>query len=374
MRASMKKPVLSCVEALVLLACASAAGAASEMRHDPLAARPITNGKLAYSTRGGVWNTVRLYAVDQDGSGGRILARCARSASPDCRIGGYAWSPGGKRIAFLRGVRGGNLSSFVVKGDGTGERRLAGCGRPKWPSCSIRTFSGRLSWSPDGSRLVVARDGSLFIVNVDRRRFRRLTSCGPASCSDYDPSWAQRGARIVFVRGGSIYSIRTDGSDVTRLTNLAGYAAHPVWSPDGSRIAFETSGVGDKVYAMAADGSELTLLNSGPGGTGPSYPVWSPDGTQIVFFSTPGSPGAFTAEVRVVKADGSEPRRLYQGSCCVGTWAAPIWSPDGRYIVFGVGPLYPDQFASGIFIMRADGTQLRRLTTDIEEVAWQRKP
>jgi Tol biopolymer transport system component len=370
----MRRLVPACVAAISLLACASAAGTASEIRHDSLAARPIANGKLAYSTRGGASNTVRLYAVDQDGSGGRILARCGRTASPDCRIGGYTWSPRGKRIAFLRGVRGGNLSLFVVKADGTREKRLAGCGKPKWPSCSIRTFSGRLSWSPDGSRLVVARDGSLFIVNVDRRSFRRLTSCGPASCSDADPSWAPRGARIVFVRDGSIHSVRTDGSDLTRLTNLAGYAAQPVWSPNGSRIAFETSGVGDKVYAMAVDGSELTLLSSGPSGSGPGRPLWSPDGTQIVFFSTPGSPGAFTAEVRVIKADGSEPRRLYQGSCCIGTWAAPIWSPDGRYIAFGVGSLYPDQFRSGIFIMRADGTQLRMLTTNVEEVAWQRKP
>ena len=263
---------------------------------------------------------------------------------------------------------------FVVKADGTREKRLAGCGKPKWPSCSIRTFAGRLSWSPDGSQLVVARDGSLFIVNVDRRRFRRLTSCGPASCSDADPSWAPRGGRIVFVRNGSIHSVRTDGSDLRMLTNLPGYSARPVWSPDGSRIAFETSGVGDKVYAMAADGSKLTLLSSGPSPSGPGRPLWSPDGTQIVFFSTPGTPGAFTAEVWVIKADGSEPRRLYQGSCCISTWAAPIWSPDGRYIAFGVGPLYPDQFPSGIFIMRADGTQLRMLTTDVEEVAWQRKP
>jgi len=170
--------------------------------------------------------------------------------------------------------------------------------------------------------------------------------------------------------------VKTDGSDLTRLTNLTGYAAHPVWSPDGRRIAFDVSGEGegDKVYAMAADGSELTLLSSGPIGSGPGRPLWSPDGTQVVFFSTPGSPGAFSAEVWVIKADGSEPRRLYQGSCCIGTWAAPIWSPDGRYIAFGVGSLYPDQFPSGIFIIRTDGTQLRKLTTDVEEVAWQRKP
>jgi Tol biopolymer transport system component len=367
----MKGPVPASLAALALLACVSVAGAAGEISNGPSGARPIVNGKLAYSSSG---RPSKLYAVNQDGSGRRILARCR---SLECQIGGYAWSPSGKRLAFLRGVKGGNLSLFVVRADGTLEKRLPGCGRPKWPTCSIRTFFGRLSWSPDGSRLVVARGESLFIVKFDRSGFRRVTRCGPAgSCVDTDPSWAPRGARIVFVRSGSIYSVKTDGSGLARLTNLPGLAHDPAWSPDGSRIAFEVSGaaVGDKIYSMAADGSELTVLSTGPSGSGPGRPSWSPDGTRVLFFKTPGNPGEYTPEVWVVKADGGEPRRLYQGPCCVGTWAAPIWSPDGRYVAFGVGSLYPDQFPKGIFVMTADGAPLHRLTTDVAEVAWQRKP
>jgi Tol biopolymer transport system component len=368
----MERLVSASVAALALLACASAAGAARDIRHGSAVARPIVNGKLAYAGSGGGRHPFNLFAVNPDGSSRRIMARCRSS---NCQIGGYAWSPNGKRLAFLRGVLGRSLSLFVVRADGTLETRLPGCGKPKWPSCSVRTFFGRLSWSPDGSRLVVARDGSLFIVNVDRRGFRRLTSCSPAaSCRDADPSWAPRGARIVFVRSGAIHSVKTDGSDLTRLTNLTGFAANPSWSPNGSRIAFESTGQGDKVYAMAANGSDLTLLSSEPSGSGPSRPLWSPDGTQVVFFNTRGSPGAFSAEVWVIKPDGSEPRRLYQGLCCIGTWAAPVWSPDGRYIAFGVGSLQPDQFPSGIFIMRADGTKLRKLTADVTDAAWQRKP
>jgi Tol biopolymer transport system component len=168
--------------------------------------------------------------------------------------------------------------------------------------------------------------------------------------------------------------VKTDGSNLTRLTNLTGFAAEPVWSADGRRIAFETSGDGDKVYAMAADGSDLKLLNSGPGGSGPGRPLWSPDSTQVVFFSTPGSPGAFDSEVWVIEADGSQPRRLYHGPCCIGTWAAPIWSPDGRYIAFAVGQLTPDPERTGIFVMRADGTELRKLAAEVAEVTWQPRP
>ena len=32
--------------------------------------------------------------------------------------------------------------------------------------------------------------------------------------------------------------------------------------------------------------------------------------------------------------DGSAKQRLYHSGCCVVSWAAPIWSPDGQKIAF----------------------------------------
>jgi Tol biopolymer transport system component len=368
MSIAMKGLILGSAAALVVMAGVSIAGAARGVTSASLVAGAVANGKLAYSSSG---RPSRLYAVNPDGSGRRVLARCR---SLNCQIGAYAWSPGGKRLAFLRGVKPNDLSLFVVGADGKGERRLAGCGKPKWPTCA--DFWGRLSWSPDGSRLVLTRAGALLIVNVNGVGFRRLTRCGrAASCADWHPSWAPSGSRIAFARAvegrRSIYAVKTAGSDLRRLTNLTGHAGEPVWSPDGSRIAFGVSGAGDGdgIYAMAADGSELTLLSSRSG-----HPHWSPDGTEIVSFSTPGSPGAYNAEVWVIKADGSERRRPYQGRCCIGSWAAPIWSPDGRYIAFGDGQLMYDPAHSGIFVMKADGTELRKLTTEVADITWQRKP
>jgi Tol biopolymer transport system component len=370
MKDSMGRMLVGSVAALALLACVSVAGAAGEIAARSAAA----NGKVAFS------DPFNLYAVNQDGSGRRRLARCM---SRSCEIRAYAWSPGGKRLAFLRGNRGrtkpSNLSLFVVKADGRGMRRLAGCGEPKWRGCG--DFVGSLlSWSPDGSRLVVTRRGSLYVVNVDRAGYRRLTNCDTSSCFDMHPVWAPDGSRIALARwevrrrSQSIYSVKVDGTDLARLTNLPGYSGDPVWSPDGSRIAFDAWGEGqdDRIYTMTADGSDLTLLTSGARGSGPGRPSWSPNGAQIVFFNTPGSPGAFSAEVWLTKADGSERRRLYQSDCCIGTWARPIWSPDGRYIAFGVG-LSTGGEENGIFVMKTDGTQRRQLTGAVEEIAWQRK-
>jgi Tol biopolymer transport system component len=375
MNASMRRLLFGSVAALALLASVSVAGAAGEIAHRSAAA----NGKIAFS------DPFNLYVLNRDGSGRRRLARCK---SRSCEIRAYAWSPGGKRLAFLRGSRGGrtnpsNLSLFVVKADGRGMRRLAGCGEPKWLSCGD-FFGSSLSWSPDGSRLVVTRRGSLYVVNADRGGYRRLTNCGTSPCFDMHPVWAPDGSRIAFARGEvqgrsqSIYSVKADGTDLARLTNLPGYSGDPVWSPDGSRIAFDAWGEGqdDRIYTMAPDGSDLTMLTSGGQGSGPGRPSWSPTGTHIVYFNTPGSPGVFSAEVWVMKADGSERRRLYLSDCCIGSWARPIWSPDGRYIAFGVFLSSGDQSGerNGIFVMKADGTQRRQLTPYVGEIAWQRKP
>ena len=113
-----------------------------------------------------------------------------------------------------------------------------------------------------------------------------------------------------------------------------------------------------------ADGSGRLRLHEGGRLTTPS---WSPDGQRIAF--TDDRQGG--TAIYLIKADGSERRRLYRGVCCVGTWAAPIWSPDGMYIAFGVGLLMPDPEQTGIFVMRADGTELRKLATDVAEVTWQ---
>jgi Tol biopolymer transport system component len=172
----------------------------------------------------------------------------------------------------------------------------------------------------------------------------------------------------------SLYSVRPDGSGVERLTNRLGQAGNPVWSPDGRRIAFDAWDENEsRVYVMSSDGSDLKLLESGPSASGPGVPAWSPDGTRIAFLRTPGTPGAFTAEIWVLNADGTEPRRLFQSTCCIATWGRPVWSPDGRHVAFGVG-LNGDPENSGVYAVRADGTDLRRIATAPAEPAWQRLP
>jgi Tol biopolymer transport system component len=304
------------------------------------AARP-KNGKIAFVDR-----TNTLVVTNADGSGRRRLARCQTTIT-SCVIGGYAWSPNGKQLAFLRGHMGGaitasNFSLYVVKADGTGTRRLAHCG-------NCNTWS-RLAWAPDNLSIVFAGEDGLHLISLVGGGQRRLTD----TRSDVDPAWSPSGARIAFGRGNSLYTIEPDGSGLTELATVDLQAGHPAWAPDGTKIVFDGP---DQIYVVGADGSQLKLLRNGSRGSGPGTPSWSPDGRDILFFNTPGTSGAFRAEVWVMKPDGSDPRRLYRSPCCVGEWGPPVWSPNGRSIAFSADS------AGGIFVMDANGKHPPQVVT-----------
>ena len=70
-----------------------------------------------------------------------------------------------------------------------------------------------------------------------------------------------------------------------------------------------------------------------------------------------------------MNGNGSAKQRLYRSGCCVGDWAGPIWSPDGRMIAFSADS------AGGTFVINADGSGLRRLSpTTSSGLSWQRRP
>ena len=281
-----------------------------------------------------------LLVVNPDGSGLRTAARCSRA---DTRCGIYepAWSPDGTRLAFLRGKGlmppnlSEKLSLFVLDTRDGKVRRLAVCG-----DCGVIN-RGVLAWSPDGARIAFTRDSarvghqSIWVVDRAGGGPRRLTSCPVARCIDVQPAWAANGRLIVFTRIGgyrsALYTVRPDGTHLARIKTVPG-AIDPSWSPDGRTIAFDAA---DSIYVTILAGSRSTRLVAGSGaGSGPGAPSWSPDGARLAFFSTPGQSGAFTAEVWTMNADGSAKRRVAHTACCVESWAAPVWSPDGRKIAY----------------------------------------
>src|SRR5688500_6748924 len=167
-------------------------------------------------------------------------------------------------------------------------------------------------------------------------------------------SWSPDGNQIAFVsdRTGlpQIWSIGADGSGLRQITSVSTPAIAPDWSPDGARIVFE-GGSGEDGFidvVELADGRVRRLTN-----TRQDYgPDWSPDGQWIAFTSMRDLHG----QIYVMRADGSEPRRV---TTEVGEEDFhPDWSPDGTQIAFTGG----DDESGYIDVVNADGTNRRRLT------------
>lgn len=130
------------------------------------------------------------------------------------------------------------------------------------------------------------------------------------------------------------------------------------------KIAFSSNRDGNwEIYVMKDDGSDPVNLTRNPAND--STPSWSPDHNKIVFLSDRDAAGKL--DIYVMNADGSAQRRLTTLS--PGTLASPKWSPDGAKIAFA----NEGQLA----VMNADGSNLTWLHPDevfggvyISAVAW----
>jgi Tol biopolymer transport system component len=135
-------------------------------------------------------------------------------------------------------------------------------------------------------------------------------------------------------------------------------------SPSPARIALsayleDPPSQGFDVYLVNADGSGLVNLTDNPARD--MYPDWSPDGDLIAFCSDREGP----SQVFVMRRDGTEVRRLTTAidDCGNPSWSVPIWSPGGAWIAITSAPggSYPEA-ALDLFVVRADGSEVINLT------------
>jgi Tol biopolymer transport system component len=135
-----------------------------------------------------------ISVVNADGKGLRRLSR-RRDASP-------SWSADGKTIAFSREVRG--VSHVLrMRVDGTGQRHLAG-------------RAERPEFSPDGRTIAFLRNGSVWLMDADGGRQRRLPRGHRSGLRDL--TWSPDGRYLAYMyQHWGIHVIAVDGTSRRRV-------------------------------------------------------------------------------------------------------------------------------------------------------------
>lgn len=155
-----------------------------------------------------------------------------------------------------------------------------------------------------------------------------------------------------------LYTVAAAGGLPTRLTT-SGVNENGSWSANGRSIVFERSAcdcaptapyVGH-VAEMRADGSGVRNLTTSPWRCCDEDAEFSPDGRSIVFERTQNDDSR--SALFVMSANGTGLRRITSWTSQAGQ---PDWSPDGKWILYndGSGSAPGSQH---LFLIRPDGTR-----------------
>ena len=308
-------------------------------------------------------------------------------------------SPDGRMLVYAS-ASSGNLDLYLLRASGDRSIPLT-AGSPADDS--------QPAFAPDGETIAFRSErhgGGLFVMGATGESVRRVTSQG------FDPAWSPDGKRLVFstepvvdpysrLGRSELWTAQIVSGAAERL--FAGDAVQPAWSRDGKRIAYWANDNGQRdVWTIAASGGAPIPVTQ-DAATDWS-PEWSPDGRWLYFSSdrggsvnlwriavdtgsgrTAGDPQPVTSGVRGLgyarfSADGSRLAVMaYERSFeqtlfdldATGAGARPVrtlrnpsasWcnpSPDGSWLACRTAGVPED-----LVLLRADGSELRRLTSD----------
>jgi Tol biopolymer transport system component len=203
------------------------------------------------------------------------------------------------------------------------------------------------SLSSDGSRMLVTasrQERDVWKVPLGRDPDANGRAAVRLLDTTRDPMWTfvSRDGRIL------LYNSPASGSRNLWITAIPGDAvAHSSLSPDGSRVAFASNATGhSNIWVQDLDGSGLRQLTNDP--TADSWPVWSPDGRWIVYSSLRGS-----QETWRVRSDGSSPAEKLVDGFFRGDWSRI----DGRSLI----------------VTSDGGANVRLIDVDHRSVVWEKR-
>jgi Tol biopolymer transport system component len=295
------------------------------------------------------------------------------------------FSRDGRRLIF-QSTRDGRTcdQQYTMNVDGTGLRRVS-TGTGKTTCGYFYANDRRILWGsthgvdtacpprPDPSKGYVWRldPFDIWTARADGSDVRRLTNYGVYTA---EATLSPDGRTIVFtsLKDGDleIYTMNVDGSNVRRLTHTPGYDGGPFFSPDGKRIVYRSWHPTDSVLAadqallaqrlvrpsrmeiwvMNADGSDQRQVTELGGAN--FAPFFTPDGRRIIFSSNYRNPRSRNFDLYLVDASATRAgaAQVEQVTTHPDFDGFPMFSPDGRHLVWGSNRQQAKPGETNIFI------------------------
>ncbi len=285
-----------------------------------------------------------------------------------------AWSPDGRRLAFLSdaadaaaaGKGGGQLDLYVAEADGSRPRRLthlAGqVATPRWSpdgrSLALLVIEGRRAAA--GPLAAVPRDAGVVGETPEEQRLGIVDAAGgalrlvsPADLYVYEYDWAPDGASLAATAAhgsgddnwyvAELFRVAADGSGARSLWKPPVQIAAPRVSPDGREIAV----IGGLMSDFGLNGGDVYLVPTAPttpsagGGAArdvtpglaasPAWLAWTAPGRLLAVENADG--GTAIAEIEAGSGGPARVATLWQGAETLAAGAsAPSLSlaADGR--------------------------------------------
>jgi len=274
------------------------------------------------------------------------------------------------RIAFSDYVSG---QIYAVNPDGSALEQLTDTGP--------RKAADAPSWSADGKRLLFERfrsDGQsrIWVMRADGSHQRKVAS-ETEGFTDLTPAYTPDGREIVFSRCHpepkdvcAIWKMRSDGSNKEALTRFVGNTKEERTdffasvSPDGGSIAFTRfSGKGftARLFVMGIDGSDAHAITKPP--LEAFDPDWAPDGKRITLSSNAPRLGS---SIFTIKPDGTDLQQVTPDIFPHNN-AGSTYSPRGNRLAFVSDRNYPDLCCNDLFRIDSGGGGEQMIDTGLSD-------
>ena len=266
------------------------------------------------------------------------------------------WMPDGRTLYYVSDRDGPqNIVRRVIGGEPTAVTRFTN-GRVLWPTIS-----------KDGRMIAFERDFAIWTLDTGSGEAKavpitlRGAPAGPSverltiTTGLEEMALSPDGRKVAFVAHGEVFAAPArDGGTATRVSNSPARERQVTWAPDSRRVAYVSDRDGTQglyIYDFAS-GQETRLTEAAAGDV---TPIFSPDGRSIVF-----QRGG--RELRVVDVDTKRDRLLARAKLGRVPFTADgsvAWSPDGRWIA------YIDQAGknfSNVYLVPSAGGESRQVT------------